>query len=157
MFGIIICGRCHRPKGVDLSASKATCPHCGASIDVRRARVFFQTESCSELANAIRAFSERHMDIEAFEPVERKAEGDAFQRIVFESSSVRDGEERLRLIARGLDKLCDGFSEDDMSKVVDDPSATIERMLALDIVYEPSPGRYRYLTDHPTRSRPSDS
>ena len=145
MFGVIICGRCHRPRGVDLSTASATCPHCGASIDVRRARVFFQTDSLTELARAVREVSERHVDVEDFEPPERRAEGDPFQRITRSAAAVRDGEERLRHIARELDELSDGFSEEDLGKVMDDPATAIERMLALDLIYEPSPGMYRRL------------
>jgi hypothetical protein len=54
MFGVIVCPRCNRVRGVDLSRREVTCPGCGLSIDVSKAKVYFRTENQTELAEAVR-------------------------------------------------------------------------------------------------------
>ncbi|MDD1747154.1 MAG: DUF1922 domain-containing protein, partial [Methanomassiliicoccales archaeon] len=72
MFGVIICPKCHRARGVSLSTSRAKCPHCGHSIDVSLAKVYHKTDSQEELALAVQRMTERlAANIEDY-PAERK-------------------------------------------------------------------------------------
>ena len=146
MFGVIVCGRCHRPRGVDLATSRARCPHCGASIDVTRARVFFSTDSQSELAEAVRAYSEARWDIEHTRaPPPREVDDDPYGTVASRAERIRDEEERLRYVARELCLLHDPFSKEQLGRVVDDAPGALAKLLALGLVYEPSPGLYRAL------------
>ena len=59
MFGVIICPRCNRARGVDLSVKISKCPGCGLHSEVDRMRTFFQTDNELELAEAVRRTNSR--------------------------------------------------------------------------------------------------
>src|SRR2546428_13582623 len=53
MFGVVVCPRCHRAKGVDLSKKTTTCS-CGFAIRVVPARVRLRVGTERELIEAVR-------------------------------------------------------------------------------------------------------
>ena len=59
MFGVIICPRCNRARGVDLSVKTSKCPGCGLHSEVDRMHTYFQTDNELELAEAVRRTSSR--------------------------------------------------------------------------------------------------
>jgi len=56
MFGVVVCPRCHRAKGVDLSKKTTTCS-CGFAIRVVPARVRLRVGTERELIEAVRRVS----------------------------------------------------------------------------------------------------
>lgn len=143
MFGVIVCSRCNRVRGVELDARRTTCPGCGHSIDVTRARVYFRTEDLGELAEAVR---QKAMEIAPTsngketmnwslevgkEPVERKLDENALLLAAVRLSE-RSGD-------FSLSDLMDECKIEDREKT----SELLERMLHEGLIYEPEPGRYR--------------
>jgi len=59
MFGGIICPRCNRARGVDLSVKTSKCPGCGLHSEVDRMRTYFQTDNEQELAELVRRTNSR--------------------------------------------------------------------------------------------------
>lgn len=147
MFGVIICPKCHRARGVSLSTKRAECSHCGHSIDISLARVYHRTESQEELVLAVQKVTERlAVNVEDY-PAERKRRS----RPVVPPKAKRtcSSEEELR---RLIDALTAGRGEftvqDVMSKleVVEEEAAkVVQRMLDSGLVFEPSMGRFKVL------------
>ena len=59
MLGVIVCSKCSTVQGADLKSAHVTCPRCGTRIEVKRAKVYFSSESPKELAEAVRQISEQ--------------------------------------------------------------------------------------------------
>jgi len=56
MFGVVVCPRCHRAKGVDLSKKTTTCS-CGFAIRIVPARIRLRVGTERELIEAVRRVS----------------------------------------------------------------------------------------------------
>ena len=147
MFGVIICPKCHRARGVSLSTSKAKCPHCGHSIDVSLAKVYHRTDSHEELVLAVQKMTERlAVDIEGY-PAEKKRRGKP-KSLEGKRSFRTEGE--LRQLIGELSAAKGEFSLQDLSSKVgvDGPKAEkiAQAMMDSGLAYEPSPGRFRPLS-----------
>ncbi|HVO77858.1 MAG TPA: DUF1922 domain-containing protein, partial [Methanomassiliicoccales archaeon] len=59
MFGVVVCPKCKKARGVVLGSARAKCPRCGHSIDLSKARVFYKTEKQAELAEAVKKMNDR--------------------------------------------------------------------------------------------------
>jgi len=146
MYGVIICPKCHRARGVSLSTRKAKCPRCGHAIDVSLAKVYHRTDSQEELVLAVQKMTERMAtNIEDF-PAEKKRKGRP--KAVASKKSYRS-EEDLRQLAIELSGQKGEFSMQEMMSRLDVDEDKAERtakaMLDLGLVYEPSPGRFKPL------------
>ena len=140
MLGVIVCPRCTLVQGADLSAARVTCPRCGAKIDVKRAKVYFSTDSPQELAEGVRMVGAQLFydieDVTAAPPAMPQPR-----------PGLPNDEQSMRALAVRLSENGD-FSKEDVQKELrwGDEEA-IERLLArmLDagIIFESSPGRYR--------------
>jgi hypothetical protein len=150
MFGVIICPRCNRARGVDLSVKTSKCPGCGLHSEVDRMRVYFQTDNELELAEAVRRTSSRQQH-----SIEDYGDDVILARQASEEQRKRSKNQSLDfdgmvLLAHSLE--CEaGFSLDDLRDVLAkesydlDPAKIAAVMLNEGIVYEPKPGRYRPL------------
>ena len=151
MFGVIVCPKCNRARGVDLSVAAATCSSCGKKISVGKAKVYFKTESESELAEAVRRMSERlAVDVESAPHARKKKR----RRLSFHeelgarAKKLKGSEDRLRFVAENLTSELGAFSVQDLAMVVRcydeaDAEELIEKMLSSGIIFEPEPGKYR--------------
>lgn len=141
MFGVIVCSRCTLVQGADLEMARVTCPRCGHKIVVRKAKVYFSTDSTKELAEAVRQVGERLVyDVETFSPPRRQDPPTAGP-IHSEGPSLRPTLERWleegREFSRDeLLKASPGSEEEEVDRVLD-------RLLSEGIIYEASFGRYR--------------
>lgn len=140
MYGVIVCPRCTLVQGADLSTARITCPRCGGKIEVRKAKVYFSTDSPKELAEGVRQVGERLVyDIEApgaprGPPPERKPpvpDQRTLRSIVLRALGEREEASREDLALELGD-----VSEEELDKV-------IGLLLEAGIMYEVSPGRYR--------------
>jgi len=150
MFGVIVCPGCNRARGVDLSATAAVCPSCGKKIDVGKEKVYFKTDSESELAEAVRKMSERlAVDVESAPPAKKKKKKLSFhEELGARAKKLKGSEDRLRFVAENLTSELGEFGVRDLALVVKsfdegDLEELIERMLSSGIIFEPEPGKYR--------------
>ncbi|MDD1768195.1 MAG: DUF1922 domain-containing protein [Methanomassiliicoccales archaeon] len=150
MFGVIVCPSCNRARGVDLSTAAATCPSCGKRINVKKAKVYFKTDSESELAEAVRKMSERlSADVESAPPVRKKRRKLSFhEELGVRAKKIKGSEDRLRFVAENLSVELGEFSSEDLAMVIKgfdeaDAEDLIEKMLSSGIIFEPGPGKYR--------------
>jgi hypothetical protein len=150
MFGVIICPRCNRARGVDLSVKTSKCPGCGHHSEVDRMRIYFQTDNEQELAEAVRRTSSRmqHSIEDYGEDVILARQATEEQRKKTKNQSLDfDG---MVMIAHaitsesgfGLDELKDALIKEGYDQ---DPAKIASVMLNEGIVYEPRPGRFKPL------------
>lgn len=146
MFGVIICSKCHRARGISLSTSKAKCPHCGHNIDVSLAKVYHKTDSQEELVLAVQRMTERlAIDIEKF-PAEKKRRS---RPMMAEGKRGFRSEEDLRKLVIELSGQKGEFSLQEMMSKLDVDEAKAEKlvkaMMDSSLIYEPGPGRFKPL------------
>ena len=150
MFGVIICPRCNRARGVDLSVKTSKCPGCGLHSEVDRMRTYFQTDNELELAEAVRRTSSRmqHSIEDYGEDVVLARQATEEQRKKAKNLTLDfDG---MVILARslssesgfGLGELKDALAKEGYDL---DPVKIASVMLNEGIVYEPRPGRFRPL------------
>lgn len=150
MFGVIVCPKCGRARGVDLSHSKVLCPSCGGTIKVKKSRVYYRTDSESDLADGVRRMSERLASIDSPEPVKRKRRRrlGTHESIAAGAKRLKGSEDRLRFVAESLTTELGEFGREDLALVLKsmgegDAERVADDMLAQGIMFEPRPGRYR--------------
>ena len=52
-FGVIVCPQCNHVKGVDLSSMTTKCIRCGKTLQMKKLKIFYETESQEKLRKAI--------------------------------------------------------------------------------------------------------
>jgi len=146
MFGVIVCPKCNRVRGIDLSIGRAVCPRCGHPIDIDRAKVYFRTESQRELVEAVRQKAREIAP--SLDPAELE-----------DWAIVKDGidppeqpergisEDRVYEIARRLTADQGEFIREDLKRELgcgeDEVDGIVERTLSAGVIYEPRRGMYR--------------
>lgn len=141
MFGVIICPHCTMVQGADLRMTRITCPRCGGKVDVKRAKVYFSTDSPRELAEGVRQVGARLVyDIET--------PGAVPSTVPALRIGIPADEQSMRALVLELSRDGRDFTRDDVRKALrtTDEGALdklIERMLDSGIIYESEPGRYR--------------
>jgi len=145
MFGVVVCPKCKKARGVVLGSARARCPRCGRSIDLSKARVFYKTDSQTELAEAVKKMMDRLSEgIEEID-VERKRKGRIPAK---KETSKRRTEESLLAAAKELTVRLGSSGVEDLAASLDikdaeEASKLIDAMLAYGLLLEPRPGRYR--------------
>jgi hypothetical protein len=150
MYGVVVCPKCNRARGVDLSVKTSKCPGCGSHSDVDRMRIYFQTDNEQELAEAVRRVGTRmqHSIEDYGEDVVMARQATEEQRKRSKNQSLDF--EGMSFIARslssengfGLDELRDALVKEGYDL---DAAKIASVMLNEGIVYEPRPGRFRPL------------
>lgn len=140
MFGVIVCPRCTLVQGADLSSARITCPRCRGKIEVRKAKVYFSTDSPKELAEGVRQVGERLVyDIEM--------PGGRPPQMPGDRTAHRDRQTLRAAIMQAIGARGEASREDlqeDLGDISEEElDRTIALMLASGIMYEVSPGRYR--------------
>lgn len=150
MFGVVICPNCNRPRGVDLSAKKAMCPVCGRHIDLKKSRIYFETDSEAELAGAVRKLGEQisgDLEDHTVSVLRERKKGDFFDPdLVRKPSRAIEDEDQARRIVKELSAGSGEFSVDDLCRIIGDEEVArtlLEKLLSEGIIFEPRPGRYR--------------
>jgi hypothetical protein len=146
MFGVIICPKCHRARGVSLSAKKVRCSHCGKSIDISLAKVYHRTESQEELARAVRRLTERlAVSIDEY-PAERRRRAREPPALKPKATCT---EEELQVLAIQLTADQGDFSVRELMVAAgvgeEEARLLLQRMLDSALVFEPATGRFRAL------------
>lgn len=52
-FGVIVCPKCKKVKGVDLSYKTTKCPRCSKVLTIDKLKIFYKTDSQKKLQQAI--------------------------------------------------------------------------------------------------------
>ena len=52
-FAVIVCPRCQKAKGVDISSKTTKCPGCGKILPIKKLKIFYETDSQEKLRQAI--------------------------------------------------------------------------------------------------------
>jgi hypothetical protein len=52
-LGVIVCPHCQQVKGVALSSKTTKCIRCGRTLNIKKLKIFFKTESQEKLRQAI--------------------------------------------------------------------------------------------------------
>jgi phage FluMu protein Com len=52
-FGVITCPRCKQVKGVDLLSKTTRCIRCGKTLEIKKLKIFYETDSQEKLRQAI--------------------------------------------------------------------------------------------------------
>ncbi|HQN75182.1 MAG TPA: hypothetical protein PLQ92_00360 [Methanomassiliicoccales archaeon] len=131
MFGAVVCPRCRKGFAVDLEHRSSTCPHCGRTVQTRRMKTRFTSNSASLTAQAVAELNTKGRELRGFKgkmTVEPRTPG-------FKSSSLE-----------ALVKELGEFDLADLEKALDgrlDAEDALSRLIASGSVYECVPGRYR--------------
>lgn len=158
MYGVVVCPRCRKAKGVDLSQKTTTCP-CGFEIRVVPAKVRARTSvprelprlvglTNAEIAGGLAAYRE------AARPRKRVRSVDVHARVVASAIRAGDRVHRLRAAAEGLTRELEVFSLEDWRTVlrglgVDAADDALRDLMDRDVVYEPRAGFYRAVVATP--------
>ncbi len=141
MFGVIVCPHCTLVLGADLDMARVTCPRCGGKVNVRKAKVYFRTDSSKELAEAVRQVGER-----LIYDIERPAAPEVPRLPV--KTSIRAEETPLWTLALRLTEEVEEFSREDLRTALGDANEAevegiLSNLLKDGIIYEATAGRYR--------------
>lgn len=158
MYGVVVCPRCHRAKGVELSKKTTSCS-CGSEIRVVPARVRVRVSTERELIEAVRRVSAELAgglaDYEkAIAPRARKRIGDVHARVAAIAMRAGDKAHRIRSAAIELSKELEVFSYEDLRVVLEslgihDVEESLDELRRSNVVYEPREGFYRAITPIP--------
>ncbi len=158
MYGVVVCPRCKRAKGVDLKQKTTMCS-CGFTIHVVPARVKARAATAHELAplvgqvNADLAGGGKQVQ-QLLAPRRKARPGDVHARVIAAVQDRGDRATRVRSAAVELTNELELFTRDDWAKVLDgmgiaDPDGALAVLLDANLVFEPKPGFYRVVDLRP--------
>jgi transposase-like protein len=52
-FGVIVCPQCKQVKGIELSSQTTKCIRCGRTLQMKKLKIFYETDSQETLRQAI--------------------------------------------------------------------------------------------------------
>lgn len=152
MYGVVVCPRCKRAKGVDLKQKTTVCS-CGFEIRVLPARVRARAETARELAPLVaRVNAEIAGGLRVVErdlaPPKRARIRDVHARVVAAVPRQGDRSTRIRAAALELTKELQVFSLEDWTKVlaglgIPEPEAALDALIRNNAVFQPKEGFYR--------------
>jgi len=151
MFGVVVCPRCGRAKGVELPKKTTSCP-CGFEIRVHPSRVRFETADARELAVAVGRIQAELgggvAEVEALTAKPKKRSKDAYARVIADAGRAGDRRQKMRAAAESLAREFILFSLEDWRRVAEalgfpNPDERLQELVRGNVVYEPKPGYYR--------------
>ena len=150
MYGVIVCPRCHRAKGISLKQKTTTC-QCGHKINLSVARVYAKTSDTRELANAVALQNTKLRgglkEYERAASTPKRAKG-VLGLVADSAAKAKSREEKVRAVAVGLTVKLGSFTARDFALVLESmsvpgPEARLGELLESAFIYQPEPGRYR--------------
>src|SRR5881397_642657 len=115
MYGVVVCPRCKRAKGVNLKQKTTTC-QCGFEIHVVPARVRARAETARELAPLVGQVSAELAG--GTEEYRRARSRDVHVRVIGVAAKARDRRSRVRSAAIELTRELELFSISDWERVL---------------------------------------
>ena len=158
MYGVIVCPRCKRAKGVDLKQKTTTCS-CGFEIRVAPAKIRGRAATARELAplvgqvNAELAGGAKEVQ-KLMAPPRMARPRDVHARVIAAIQDRGDRATKMRAAAVELTREVELFTRDDWTKVLEgigvpDPDGALAVLLDANVVFEPKPGFYRVVDLRP--------
>jgi len=152
MYGVVVCPRCKRAKGVDLKQKTTTCP-CGFEFRVTPAKVKARAATSRELAplvgqvNAELAGGTRAVQ-QALAAPKRPRPKEVHARVIAALPKTGDRTTRIRAAAVELTNELEVFTRDDWSRVLEglgipDAEAALDSLVKANAVFEPRECFYR--------------
>ena len=152
MYGVVVCPRCRKAKGVDLKQKTTACS-CGFDIRVVPAKVRARATTPRELAplvgqvNAELAGGAKEV-MRAFAPKKKVRPREVHARIIAAVPKQGDRASRVRAAAAELTNELELFTRDDWMQVLAgiglrDAENALAVLLEANVVFEPKPGFYR--------------
>lgn len=152
MYGVVVCPRCKRAKGVDLKQKTTTCS-CGFEIHIVPARVRARAATPRELAplvgqvNAELAGGTRAVQ-QMLQPAKRSRPKEVHARVIAAVPKAGDRTTRIRAAAAELSNELEVFTLEDWTRVlgglgIPDPETALESLVRANAVFEPKAGFYR--------------
>lgn len=151
-YGVVVCKRCRRAKAYEVGQRTTTCPTCGARLQVESLRTFYESDDEAAVREAIGRINARLAgEPEVMEGVLEgtlESFGDEAAPRVLPKGRPRDVEEVARELAgeRGV------FSETAFREALDSAGLDgaeadhhLARLVEMNVLYEPRPGRFRVL------------
>ena len=158
MYGVVVCPRCKRAKGVDLKQKTTTCS-CGFTIKVVPARVKAKAATAHELAplvgqvNADLAGGTRQVQ-QLLAPRRKARPRDVHARIIAAVEDRGDRATKVRGAAVELTNELELFTRDDWGQVLEglgiaDAEGALATLLDANVIFEPKPGFFRVVDLRP--------
>ncbi|TLZ93133.1 MAG: DUF1922 domain-containing protein [Methanobacteriota archaeon] len=158
MYGVVVCPRCKRAKGVDLKQKTTTCL-CGFEIRVVPSRVRARANTARELAPLVGQVSAEIAGglkayREAAAPVRRIRPRDVHLRVIGIASKAQGRANRVRAAAVELTRELEVFSMPDWERVlaglgIPHPEEALAALVRANLVLEPTSGFYRAVSLSP--------
>jgi hypothetical protein len=158
MYGVVVCPRCKRAKGVDLKQKTTTCA-CGFEIHILPARIRGRAETARKLAPLVGQINaEIAGGLDEYQrvatPARRKRSRDVHVRVIGIASKQRDRGSRIRAAAVELTRELELFSLEDWTRVlaglgIPRPEKALDILRRENFVLEPKAGFYRAVSLNP--------
>lgn len=152
MYGVVVCPRCHRAKGVDLKQKTTTCS-CGFVIRVMPSRIRGRAATARELAPLVGQVSAElaggtRTVQKLLVPRKKPRARDVHARVVAAVPAHGDRSSKVRAAAAELTNELELFTRDDWARVLDglgisEADGALDALLRANVVFEPKPGFYR--------------
>ena len=146
-YAVIICPKCGKAKGVEAGKKTTTCP-CGREMVLSRQKFYFETDSPSELANAVAEANEQLSEGKRPKARRKAKHQDPYARISEQARAIKDPLERMRTVAQEMTTLQGEFSCEDLRRVAHlvgtiSPEDMVAKLQEHGLIYEVSEGMYR--------------
>src|SRR5438445_2671808 len=158
MYGVVVCPRCKRAKGVNLKKKTPT-GQCGFEFYVAPALVRARAETARELARLVGQVSaELAGGTEAYRraraPARRRRSRDVHVRVIGVAAKARDRRSRVRSAAIELTLELELFSISDWAQVlaglgIPHPADALATLVQENTVFEPKAGFFRAVVLNP--------
>lgn len=152
MYGVVVCPRCKRAKGVDLKQKTTTCS-CGFDIRVVPARVRARASTPRELAPLVGQVNAElaggaKVVAKAFAPAKQTRPREVHARVIAAIPKAGDRASKVRAAAVELTNELEVFTKDDWIRVLEglgipEPESALAVLLDANAVFEPRAGFYR--------------
>lgn len=146
-YAVIVCPKCGKAKGVEAERKTTTCP-CGREITLSRTKFMYESNSPSELAQAVAEANEQLAGGSRPKARRKSAAKDPYAGVAERARAIKDPLERMRVIAQELTAMHGEFGYDDVRRVAalvgrESPEDIIARLQEHGLIYETSEGEYR--------------
>lgn len=146
-YGVVICPRCGRARGVEATRKTATC-QCGRIIKVGRMKLQYPTDSPLELAEIVGKVNAALKGGEPMPKAKRRRKADEYSAIYEKARGIKDPLERMRAVVSGLNSMKPVFDIEDVKRLAaivgeESHEKFLARLMESGLVYEVAPGKFK--------------
>ena len=146
-YGVIICPKCGKARGVESVRKTVTCP-CGRRIKLARMKLRFTTDSPLELAEIVAKVNASLSGGGPMPKQKRRRKTDPYVAVVEKAKGIKEPLGKMRMIIAELSAIRPEFDSEDISRIAaiigyGSPGALVDRLLESGLIYEVSPGRFK--------------